>query len=188
MTTSSIRILCKIVCQTVTVRLWDGAGPYLDQDGEIWRGCTMTGLDVVEAAINGEAYTLDMGLTGVPSALAALAWQDYQAGEVIGATVQLMIQPCDEYDQPSGDPETKFSGRIDNIRFVDSVNGDQVLSDVIVECINRFSLRRLSSGAVLSDTDQRARAQILNPLGNPDRICERVPLLRDKQIVWPRFN
>lgn len=188
MTTASIRILCKIVCQTVTVRLWDGAGPYVDQDGEVWRGCAMNGIDVVESAINGEAYTLDMGLTGIPSEISALAWQDYESGEIIGAAVQLLIQPCDEFDQPVGDYESKFNGRIDNVRFADTAQDERVVSDVIAECTNRFTLRRLTNGSVLSDTDQRARAHVLNPSGNPDRFCERVPSLRDKQIVWPRFN
>lgn len=189
MTTRSIRILCELGFASTTERLWDGSGPYVDGDGNVWRGCaSITGLDVVEAAINGEAYTLEIALTGVPSDIATLAWQDYDAGEVIGASVRLMIQPCDEYDQPNADPQVRFTGTIDNIRFDDTAQEKEIVSAVIVECTNRFSLRRVTSGSVLSDTDQRARSARINPSGNPDRFCERVPLLRDKQIAWPRFN
>jgi hypothetical protein len=63
-----------------------------------------------------------------------------------------------------------------------------VTASISVECTNRFTLRRLTSGAVLSDADQRARAAVLNPLGTADRFCERVPLMQDKTIVWPRWN
>jgi hypothetical protein len=57
-----------------------------------------------------------------------------------------------------------------------------------VEVTNRFTLRRLKSGAVLSDADQRARAAAVNPEEEPDRFCERVPLLQDKTITWPRWR
>lgn len=189
MTTRSIRILCEIEFASTTERLWDGSGPYVDGDGDVWRGCaSVTGLDVVEAAINGEAYTLEIALTGVPSDIAGLAFEEYDEGEIIGSTIRLMIQACDEYDQPDGVPEVRFTGMIDNIRFDDVAQDDEVRSTIVIECTNRFSLRRLTSGAVLSDTDQRARAALTNPAGNPDRFCERVPTLRDKQIAWPRFN
>lgn len=190
MTTKSIRILVQFDWpNSIVTRLWDGSGPFVDVDGNIWKGLALLeGLDGIEQAINGEAYTLSMGLSGVSSALANVAWQDYEDGNVIGGRVRLLIQPCDQYDQPQGSPEIRFTGRVDNIKFDEFVQDDQPHSTITVDCTNRFTMRRLRHGAVLSDTDQRARSAVLNPSAPADRFCERVPLMRDKTLVWPRYT
>jgi hypothetical protein len=189
---ASLRILVRVdwmtEAETVT-RLWDGAGPYVDADGNVWIGASaFNGLDAVEQAINGEASTLNLALAGVSGDQADLVWLSYTNDEIIGSTVRILIQPCDANDQPVGAAETRFTGTIDNILFDDTVVGDRPTSSITVECTNRFTLRRLTNGAVLSDADQRARAAVLNPLGTADRFCERVPLMQDKTIVWPRWN
>lgn len=189
MATKSIRILVQIDWPTEDVsRLWDGAGPFVDDDGEKWKGCTLNDdLDAIEQAINGEAYTLNLSLMGVGAADADAAWLSYTNDEIIGGIVRIMIQPCDQNDQPEGDREVMFTGRIDNIIFDDSVDGERARSMITVEVTNRFTLRRLTNGGVLSDADQRARSAAVNPSEDPDRFAERVPLLEDKTIVWPRY-
>lgn len=189
MTVASIRILCRLDFPSKTVRLYDGSGPYLDQDGHVWQGMVLRdGLDVVESALNGEAYTLALGVSGVSTDIANIAYEEMDAGDVIGATIQLMIQDCDELDQPVGSPEVRFTGLIDNILFDEGVDGDNPVATVTIECINRFSLRNISAGSVLSDIDQKARSAVLNPGANPDRFAERIPLMADKTVVWPRFS
>lgn len=189
MAIKSIRILCRMDFPSKTMRLWDGAGPYMDPDGELWIGMVLNeGLDQIESAMNGEAATLMLALSGVDGAVADLAYEDLEAGDVIGAKVQIMIQPCDEWDQPVGDVEVRFTGTIDNLLIDDAVQGDGTMSQVTVECTNRFNLRTLTSGAVLSDVDQRARSAVLNPGAPADRFAERIPGLADKAIVWPRFS
>jgi hypothetical protein len=193
MTIKTIRILCQIDFPSRTIRMWDGAGPYLDAAGEVWRGMVLNeGLDQIESAMNGEASTLMLALSGVDGSIADLAYEDLEAGDVIGATVQIMIQPCDQWDQPQGDVEVRFTGTIDNLMIDDAVQGDATISQITVECTNRFNLRTLASGAVLSDVDQKERSKILNPvawaLGLLDRFAERIPGLADKSIVWPRFS
>lgn len=189
MITKSLKILVLFEFPTGDIRLWDGAGPFIDLDGNIWQGCALTdSLDVIECAINGEAYTLNLGVSGVDPRMGDLAWQDTEDGNVIGSTIRIMVQKCDQWDQPVGNPKIKFTGNIDNIVFSDSVVNDQQLASVMIECTNRFALRTLRSGSVLSDADQRARAARLNPSGNPDRFCERVPKLADAQRVWPRYT
>jgi hypothetical protein len=187
---ASLRILLEFTWPNdVVTRLWDGAGPFVDGDLNVWRGSELTeGLDAVEQAINGEAYTLTMSLTGVPSSTGDIAFETYSEGNIVGGTVRIMLQECDANDQPTGDPETRFTGTVDNVIFDDAADDGGITSNISVECTNRFTLRRLTSGAVLSDADQRARAAILNPLGTADRFCERVPLMLDKTIVWPRWN
>src|SRR5436190_1769199 len=175
---NSLRILLEFTWPNdVVSRLWDGAGPFVDGDGNVWRGSELTnGLDAVEQAINGEAYTLSLGLTGVPSSIGDIAYQEYSDGNIVGGVVRIMLLECDADDQPTGDPETRFTGAIDNVVFDDAADDENVTSSISVECTNRFTLRRLTSGAVLSDADQRARAAVLNPEGTADRFCERVPL------------
>src|SRR5690606_22572353 len=81
MTIASLKILCEITFPDETIaRLWDGSAPYLDADGNLWRACALgEGLDVIEAAINGEAATLSLGLSGVDQQFSDLAWEDEQA-------------------------------------------------------------------------------------------------------------
>lgn len=186
----SIRILMKIDWPGGSVdRLWDGSGPYVDSDGEVWIGCAaMSGLEDIELALNGEAYTLEVALSGVDSETGDLVWLYLSNDGIIGAVVRLMIQPCDEWDQAIGAPEVKFTGIIDNITFDDRTSKDGITSILTVEVVNRFTMRRVTHGAVYSDTDQRARSAVLNPTAPPDRICERVPMLLEKTINWPKYN
>lgn len=185
----ALRLLFRLTFPTATMRLWDGAGPYLDGNGDIWKGTVVTeGLDSVEQAINGESATLTMGVSGITWEQSGLAWEDTEAGNVIGSKVEILIQAVDLLDQPIGAPEIRYTGLVDNIVFDDGANGETVSSTVMIECVNRFSMRNLSSGMVLSNVDQQRRSHVLNPSGNPDRICERLPTLIDKAIHWPVFN
>lgn len=188
----SLRILVRIdwaAGEVATTRLWDGGGPMLDGDGDLWVGAGALGnIDEIEMAINGEAASIDLTLSGAARSEADLAWLNYTNDEIIGSAVTILIQACDETDQPDGDPEIRFAGTIDDITFNDTVAGDRPTSTISVPVTNKFTVRRIKSGAVLSDADQKARAAILNPGGDPDRFCERVPLLQDKTITWPRWN
>lgn len=191
MTTSSLRILVQIdwtAGDVATSRLWDGGGPWVDADGNLWIGAGALGsLDEIEQAINGEAAELNLILSAVARNEADLAWLSYTNDEIIGSTVQILMQACDENDQPVGDPEIRFTGAIDDITFRDAVSGDRPASTIEVPVVNLFTVRRIRSGAVLSDADQRARSAILNPGADPDLFCERVPLLQDKTVTWPRW-
>jgi hypothetical protein len=185
----SLRLQVRFEFPSQTVRLWDGSGPFMDANGDIWKGVTITdGADVVESAINGESATLMMGISGVTWEAAGLAWEEAEAGDVIGSKVQILIQPLDLLDQPLGDPEVRYTGLIDDIIFDDTVQNDNVVSTVMIECVNRFSMRNIASGSVLSNVDQQARSAILNPGADPDRICERLSTLIDKAIRWPVFS
>jgi hypothetical protein len=189
MAIKSLRVMCRIDFPGKTFRMWDGAGPMLGGDGELWIGARLNeGLDQIESAMNGEAATLMLSLSGVDKDVADLAYEDLEAGNVIGSKVQLLIQPCDAFDQPVGEPEVKFTGFVDNMPSDDAVSGEQVVSTIVLEVRNRFDLRTLTSGSVLSDVDQRARAKVLNPSAPDDQFAERIPGLADKTIVWPRFS
>lgn len=190
MAIKSIKILCRMDFPNgQTLRFHDAAGPYMDPDGEVWVGMAINeGLDLIETAINGEAATLTLSMSGVAPEISNLAFEDLQDGNVIGGKVQILIQPCDNWDQPVGPAEVRFTGTINNMPMDDIVAGDQIVSAVTLEVVNRFVLRDLVNGAVLSDVDQRARSVVLNPSLPADRFAERVPGLAEKAVVWPRFS
>ena len=189
MTVKSIRILIEFTWPGGQVdRVWDGGGPFVDSTGELWQGCSLAdGFDDLEMVINGEAYVMNLALTNVGAEAAALHWLSLESGGIINGVVRILIQPCDGDDQPVGASEVMFTGRVDNVIFDDSVSNDRPVSVITLEVANRFNLRKLKHGGVLSDTDQRARSAVINPLENPDKFCERIPMLEDKTVVWPRF-
>lgn len=190
MATKSIRIMIQIEWPSGVVdRLWDGAGPFVDGDGELWHGCRLPeDLDEIEQVINGEAYVLNLSLMNVGPQQSTVHWEALEEGNVIGGAVSIMIQPCDADDQPLGDREVVFKGTVDNVVFDDVVVENRPVSKITVEISNRFNLRRLKHGGVLSDADQRARSAAVNPEEEPDRFCERIPLLQDKTLNWPRLT
>lgn len=189
MAVKSLKILIRMTFpDNSVVRLHDGAGPFVDENGDFWQGAMLTeGLDEIEHAMNGEAATLLLGISGLATDASGLAFEELEAGNIIDGTVQLLLQQLDEWDQPVGVPEVKFSGTIDNMPMVDAASDTGVTSTITLEIVNRFSLRKLLSGAVLSDVDQRARSAQINPGAPADRFCERIPGLADKTIRWPRF-
>lgn len=189
MAIKALRVLVQFDFPSGTFRIWDGSGPYIDGDGHVWRGAgNLPNLDAVESALNAEAAMLEISLSGVDPTTADIAWAETEAGDVIGSTVRILIQPCDESDQPVGSANVRLTAAVDNIRFDDAVAGDEATSTVTVECTNRFNLRNLVSGSVLSDVDQRARSAVLNPGAPGDRFAERVPLLADHTIHWPNWG
>lgn len=191
MATKSLRILFRFDWPDGSItRLWDGAGPFVDAAAQLWKGAGLvTGaLDAIEQAINGDASSLSMTLSGVSRETGDAAWNYYHDGGLTGATMQILIQACDARDQPVGTPKVVYSGRVDNAVFDETVTDDRPTASVTVDVTNRFTLRLASNGASLSDVDQRARAAKLNPDATPDRFAERVPLMNNKTIVWPRFS
>ena len=190
MATKSLKILVRMTFPDGSiVRFHDGAGPFLDADGEVWQGAMLSeGLDEIEHAMNGEATTLILAVSGVAQDASGLAFEEMEAGNVIGGRVELLLQPLDQWDQPTGTAETKFTGTIDNMPMGDTASDTGITSSITLEITNRFTLRRLTSGAVLSDVDQRARSAVLNPSAPADRFAERIPGLAEKTIRWPRYS
>lgn len=171
-------------------RLWDGAGPFVDADRAVWKGAGLiTGsLDAIEQAINGDAASLSVTLSGVSAETGDAFYDYYRGGGFTGATLKLLILACDDSDQPVGSAKVVYSGSLDNVVFDEGVSDDRPTASVTVDVTNRFSLRLASNGASLSDVDQRARSAKLNPDAPPDRFAERVPLMNGKTLTWPRFS
>ncbi|MCK8780566.1 hypothetical protein M0654_11270 [Rhizobium sp. NTR19] len=188
---ASLRILCDAVLPDRTIRVWDGSGgSFVDDDGNIYRPAQFTddALQQIEAAINGEAYTLALSLISVSSSVADQIWQYDETTSIQGSPFIVKLKVLDENEQPDDEePIVVFTGEIDNLDVSDEASDAGITSQVNLEITNRFTLRTLTSGGVLSDVDQRARAKILNPSAPDDRFCERVPLMRDKTIKWPNW-
>lgn len=190
MTIAAVRILAQIDFPSVTARFWEGSGPYLDQDRNLWRQASFVdgSLDLIEQAINGEAFSFPLRVSGLDRLSADLAWQDYQEGQIIGSRVRFMTQDFDRWWQPLDAPEVRCTATIDDLDFDDVAESTQVTTTITVYLTNRFTIRTLSSGEVYSDINQKARAKRLNPAAPADRKLERMPLMIDQTIKWPRFN
>lgn len=191
MPTRSLRILLRFNWPDGQVtRYFDGAGPFVDSEGDVWKGAgLLTGsLDAIEQAINGDAASLSLTLSGVSAEAGDALWDYCQAGGFIGATLQISILACNDDDQPVGSARVVYSGRLDNAIFDEAVSDGRPVANVTVSVTNKFTLRRHANGAALSDADQRARSAVLNPGAAPDRFAERVPLMFNKTVVWPRFS
>jgi hypothetical protein len=188
---ASLRILCDAFLPDSTVRIWDGAGGvFVDDDGNMYRPAQFTddALQSIEAAINGEAYTLSLSLISLAASVADQIWQYDETQSIQGSVFVVKLKVLDENEQPDAeDPIVVFTGEIDNLDVVDAANDTGITSRVNLEITNRFTLRTLTNGAVLSDVDQRARAKNLNPSAPDDEFCERVPTMRDKTVKWPNW-
>ena len=190
MALKSLRILCEVSLPSKTLRWYDGAGgPFRASDGQIYRSCILTedALNDIEMAINAEAFTLSLVISGIDSVTSDAIWTDYQAGTIKGSRFRLTVQKCDERDQPYGAPAVKFTGKIDNLVFTDAASDTEIRSTITVEVTNRFVLRKQENGGVLSDVAQRMRSAVLNPSAPPDRFAERIVLYFNKKIRWPNW-
>lgn len=186
----SLRVLCEVNLPSKTLRWYDGSGgPFIGQDGQIYRSCILTedALDQIELAINAEAFTLSLVVSGIDGITSDAIWTDYQAGIIKGSRFRLSVQKCDEFDQPIGDPAIKFTGKIDNLVFSDSADENGIRSTIVVEVTNRFALRKTVNNGVLSDVYQRMHSAIINPSAPPDRFAERIPLYLNKKLRWPKW-
>lgn len=191
MSIKSLRILCEAILPDTVIRIWDGSGGiFVDDEGNSYRPAEFTedALQQIEAAINGEAFTLALSLVSVSSSVADQIWQYDESASIQGSPFIVKLKVLNDEEQPDDNPPiVVFTGEIDNLDVVDEASSEGITSRVNIEITNRFTLRTLTSGMVLSDVDQRARAKVLNPLAPDDRFCERVPRMRDKTVKWPNW-
>lgn len=184
----ALRILCDLSLPEGLVRLWDGSGgPFVDEAGNIYRSAQFTedALQQIEAAINGEAFTLGISLADMDRSTADYIWDYDEDTPLQGSLLVVKLQMLDDDEQPTGSPLVVFTGQVDNLDASDEGQADAIKSQINLEISNRFSLRTLSNGGVLSDVDQRAYSKTLNPSASDDLFCTRVSLMRDKTITWP---
>jgi hypothetical protein len=187
---ASLKILVEITLPDTVLRLWDGSGgAFIDEEGGVYRAAQFAegSLESIEAAINGEAFTLTLSLINIGTSTGDQIWNYDETSSVVGSPVVIKIQELDDFEQPVGEPEVKFTGTIDNMKVADQATEEMSQSVVTVEVVNAFTLRVLNNGAVLSDVDQKERSKRLNPSSALDRFAERVPGLRDKRIRWPSW-
>lgn len=187
---ASLKILVEITLPNATIRLWDGSGgKFIDDDGNEYRAAQFTddALQNIQAAINGEAFTLSLSLINIDTSTGDAIWDYDETSSVSGSPVVIKIQELDDREQIVDDPEVKFTGTIDNMKVADQASEESSQSVVTIEVVNAFTLRVLSNGQVLSDVDQKERSKRLNPSAPLDRFCERVPGLREKTIRWPNW-
>lgn len=187
---ASLRILVEVMLPDDTLRIWDGSGgAFVDDEGNLYRAAQFTddALQNIEAAINGEAFTLSLSLINIDTSTGDAIWDYDEVSTVAGSPVLIKLQELDDNEEIVGEPEVKFTGTIDNMKVTDQASDEGSQSVVTIEIVNAFTLRVLTSGAVLSDVDHKERSKRLNPLAPLDRFCERVSEMLSKTIGWPNW-
>ncbi|WP_063305340.1 hypothetical protein [Pseudovibrio sp. W64] len=194
MTRRNVMILVALRFPTGTARMWFGSHTILDKDGHPWRPAgelPASALTTIQYAFSGEATTMNLSLSAVSQEVADLAYEETQESDVIGSKVQVLLQHCDDDFQPlSSGPVVKFTGEVIDLKFrkraVNDPDKPQILHDVTLVVGNAFHARKSRRNAVLSDADQRAYSLKVNPDLPPDLSCERITLMSEQTITWPR--
>lgn len=194
---SECRILITLKLPEETLRFYDGSGGvFVDDDGNQYRASEITesALSDLQSAINGEASNIGLSLISIPTSRADAIWEYDETISIVGSEVIVSIQELDDYSQASGAADIVFTGQIENLDVDDHISDnskdEEGISQINIQISNKFTLRKMTSGSVLSDVDQRARSQLLNPTAYPnnsDEFCVRVPGLRNKTVSWPNF-
>lgn len=152
------------------VRMWNGIGPIT------WNGVTWTGggdlleISSIEETQSIEATSASLTLSGVPSALVAVAYADFSQGRPVRVWLGLM-------DVTTGgvlsDPVQIFAGRMDTISDQDA--GETATISVTAES-NLADLNRLRARTYTDQDQQR--------LFEGDRSLRYIPSMQDKNVTW----
>ena len=152
------------------LRCWNGLG-IITWDGRTWTGAgQFMAIGQIEETRAIEATSLSLSLSGVPSALVAVAYEDFSQGRPVTVWLGLM-------DVTAGtiisSPVQIFAGRMDTIS--DQDDGQTAMISVSAES-NLADLDRLRV-RYLTDQDQQR-------LFEGDRSLRYVPAIQDKPIYW----
>ena len=163
-------ILAEGIFDSGALRVWNGTGS-LDALGETWVGTgLMLSISPIEETAELRAAGVNIGLSGIPSALVSIALaEDYQ-----GRPARIYIGA---FDDSTGavivDPIKVFEGRIDTMPIQDS--GETATIIITVES----RLIRLESASRRRFTVQDQKIEFPN-----DKGLNHVAAIQDVQIVW----
>lgn len=171
------------------VRLWQGNGPLVTNDGNEWLAIGNFGeMDGIEQAVNGEAPEATFTLSGIDADIMRLARDEF-AAEVRGRQVRVYLQffGVDDPDDPDNqrcldNPYPIWSGRMLRPSFdFDSGDAQNPASrSVSVSAESLFSLRSRPRWATYTDRDQQHRF-------DGDKGFQFVGTLANKVVTWPDY-
>lgn len=152
------------------IRMWNGIGP-IDWDGKTWTGGgELLGVSSVEETTAIEATSVSLTLSGVPSALVAVAYGDFSQGRPVRVWLGMV-------EVASGaiisDPVQIFAGRMDVIGDQDS--GETASITVTAES-NLADLNRIRA-RYFTDQDQQR-------LFESDRSLRYMSSLQNRPVYW----
>ena len=156
------------------VRAWNGQGP-IDWNGKTWLGGgEFMGISAIEESKAIEATSVSLTLSGVPSALVAVAYGDFSQGRP--AKVWLGM-----FDVNAGaviaDPIQIFAGRMDTISDQDDGTTAQI---AVTAESNLADLDRLRV-RYFTDQDQQR-------LFESDRSLRYMSSVQDRPVYWGTAN
>lgn len=168
--------LVEIDALSAPVRLWDGVGTLATLDAKTWSGMgELLDLGNLPAPLGLSAERVQMKLSGVPAELRALAAAS--DSEIQGRDVTVYVQFLDEAATPLDPPVVLVSYVMERLRTSADAAGNRTIT---LEAEGLFARRRRAPNGTLTDRDQQARFP-------GDRGLERVPLVVDRTVKWPRY-
>lgn len=177
------------------VRAWVGFGDCdgginaLDAEDNVYQGLgEIKDIPDLENVINGKASRVVFQLDGLSAE--GLQVADDDDDSFMRKLVTVGLASFDSNWQKNSDIFWLWWGFGDTvmIQTASGESGGAITGTVGLSVGSIFTNRRRPSYSHLSDADQKARSAILNPLGNPDKICERTILYsQGVNKPWPRF-
>lgn len=156
-------------------RVWRGHGDFF-AGLQTWKGIGDFG-DVggLDQAINGTAPQVTLSLSGVTPTVAAAAKKSWTKAR--GRAVTIYLQFCSV--DPFATLDDPCAIAILTMQGIELQASGPSTRTVIVHCENKFSARGVPVHGWLSDLDQQARFP-------GDRGLERIPILQNHVVTWPR--
>jgi hypothetical protein len=162
-------LLVEALFDSGALRLWTGIGD-LTWNGETWTGAgTALAVEAIGERGDVQALGTSVTLSGIPSALVALALAEPYQGRMVRIWQALL----DDAGAVVADPDERFGGRCD----VMSISDDALTATITMTVESRMIDLQRPRMRRYTHADQ----QIAHPL---DRGLEYVATIQDQQIKW----
>lgn len=172
-------LLLELMFLSGTIRLWEGFGALVTNDGKSFQGTAALGsIEGISQSINGTAPEVRFRLSGVDADFAVKAKAD--ADEYVYRPAVVYIQFFDENWQCLDNPYALTVVRMTGLEVSFDGSGDSRVYEVSVNAETPFAVRRRAPFGYLTDRDQQLR--------HPgDKGLERVAGIDNRNITFPIF-
>lgn len=180
-----VSLYAKFDFKSTPIYVWEGDGPHtrtLNAAPQVFEGLygspliTITGL---KPSINGDAQTLNLGMSGIDTRIINAALEDVAAQEIEGRSINIWIGflLLDGSFSPLDGLSTIGTWIMQKPTFDYSSTGDRSIN-MTAETL--FVQRDRSPLGTRSDRDQERRY-------NGDKFFDQMPIIKNRIVPWPRY-
>lgn len=183
--TVGVSLYAQMDFKSTPIYLWEGDGPQtrtLNASPQIWEGLygsPMISVTGLKPSINGDAQTLNIGLSGVDNRIINAALEDVAAQEIEGRSINIWIGflLLDGTYTPLDGLSSIGTWIMQKPSFDYNSTGDRSIN-MTAETL--FVQRDRSPLGTRSDRDQQRRY-------NGDKIFDQMPIIKNRVVPWPRY-